>query len=169
METLQELPILIESVQSLFHGTMRYDVEQYRAKLIHRQELLAWGRSLEPSKDAEFQWSGQSQCARSRLRNISPRPLFSTAPLKERAQQLGGRFASLIAQLVDVGDDRVAAMDAAGVDVQALSLTAPGVEQLDVEEAKSFARARTPSRRPSAIRPDFSAWPRCRSPIPRRR
>jgi predicted TIM-barrel fold metal-dependent hydrolase len=33
-----------------------------------------------------------------------------------------------------------AAMDAAGVDVQALSLTAPGVEQLEVEEAKTFAR-----------------------------
>jgi predicted TIM-barrel fold metal-dependent hydrolase len=32
-------------------------------------------------------------------------------------------------------------MDAAGVDVQALSLTSPGVEQLDVEEAKAFARS----------------------------
>ena len=31
-------------------------------------------------------------------------------------------------------------MDAAGVDVQALSLTAPGVEQLEAEEAKPFAR-----------------------------
>jgi predicted TIM-barrel fold metal-dependent hydrolase len=46
---------------------------------------------------------------------------------------------ALLAQLVDVGDGRVAAMDAAGVDVQALSLTAPGVEQLEVEEAKSIA------------------------------
>ena len=60
--------------------------------------------------------------------------------LKDRAQQLGGRFAALVAQLIDVGDGRVAAMDAASVDVQALSLTAPGVEQLDVEEAKTFAR-----------------------------
>ena len=31
-------------------------------------------------------------------------------------------------------------MDAAGVDVQALSLTAPGVEQLEAEEAKAVAR-----------------------------
>ena len=61
--------------------------------------------------------------------------------LKERAEQLGGRFAALVDQLVEIGDGRVAAMDAAKVDVQALSLTAPGVEQLDVEEAKTFARS----------------------------
>jgi uncharacterized protein len=70
-------------------------------------------------------------------------PAFLDGPdrrLKERAEQLGGRFAALIDQLVDIGDGRVAAMDSAGVDVQALSLTAPGVEQLEVEEAKSFAR-----------------------------
>jgi uncharacterized protein len=61
--------------------------------------------------------------------------------LKEQAERAGGRFAALIAELLDVDDGRVAAMDAAGVDVQALSLTAPGVEQLEVEEAKSFARS----------------------------
>ena len=71
-------------------------------------------------------------------------PAFLDGPhrqLKERAEQLGGRFAALVDQLLDVGDGRVAAMDAAKVDVQALSLTAPGVEQLDVEEAKAFARS----------------------------
>ncbi len=70
-------------------------------------------------------------------------PAFLDGPdrrLKERAEQVGGRFAALIAQLVDIGDGRVAAMDAAGIDMQALSLTAPGVEQLEIEEAKSFAR-----------------------------
>jgi uncharacterized protein len=61
--------------------------------------------------------------------------------LKEQAAEIGGRFAALIDQLVDIGDDRVSAMDTASVDVQALSLTAPGVEQLDVEEAKTFARS----------------------------
>src|ERR1700722_19902961 len=61
--------------------------------------------------------------------------------LKEQAAEVGGRFPALIAQLVDIGDGRVSAMDAARVDVQALSLTAPGVEQLDVEEAKTFARS----------------------------
>ena len=59
--------------------------------------------------------------------------------LKERAERTGGTLASLVSQLVDVGDGRVAAMDAAGVDLQALSLTAPGVEQLDAEEANILA------------------------------
>jgi len=70
-------------------------------------------------------------------------PAFLDGPdrrLKERAEQVGGRFAKLVADLLDIGDGRVAAMDAAGVEVQALSLTAPGVEQLEVEEAKTFAR-----------------------------
>jgi predicted TIM-barrel fold metal-dependent hydrolase len=61
--------------------------------------------------------------------------------LKERAEQVGGRFAKLVADLLDIGEGRVAAMDAAKVDMQALSLTAPGVEQLEVEEAKAFARS----------------------------
>ncbi len=60
--------------------------------------------------------------------------------LKERAEQSGGRLTALVAQLIDVGDGRIAAMDAAGIDVQALSLTSPGVEQLEVEEAKAVAR-----------------------------
>jgi uncharacterized protein len=45
-------------------------------------------------------------------------------------KRAGRRFAALIAQLVDVDDGRVAAMDAAGMDVQALSLASLGVEQL---------------------------------------
>jgi hypothetical protein len=38
--------------------------------------------------------------------------------LKQQAAEVGGRFAALIDQLVDMGDGRVAAMDAAGVDVR---------------------------------------------------
>jgi uncharacterized protein len=70
-------------------------------------------------------------------------PAFLDGPhreFKERAERAGGRLAAVLAQLADVGDGRVAAMDAAGVDVQALSLTAPGVEQLKGEEAKRIAR-----------------------------
>ena len=102
-------------------------------------------------------------------------PAFLDGPvrgLKERAEQVGGRFAALVDNLVDIGEGRVAAMDAAGVTMQALSLTAPGVEQLDVEEAKAFAReARTPRsrKRSGAIRRGSSAWRRCRSPIRRPR
>jgi uncharacterized protein len=71
-------------------------------------------------------------------------PAFLDGPgrrLKEQARQVGGRFAALIDQLVDMGDGRVAAMDAAGVTMQGLSLTAPGLEQLNAEEAKAFARS----------------------------
>jgi len=42
-------------------------------------------------------------------------------PLKERAETSGGGLAALVGQLVDIGDGRVAAMDAARIDVQALS------------------------------------------------
>lgn len=48
--------------------------------------------------------------------------------------------ASLIEQLLDVGEGRIAGMDAAGIDVQVLSLTAPGVEQLEPAEAVALAR-----------------------------
>ena len=61
--------------------------------------------------------------------------------LKERAEETGGRLATLVADLLDLDEGRIAAMDAARIDVQALSLTSPGVEQLPVEEAKIFARA----------------------------
>ena len=71
-------------------------------------------------------------------------PAFMDGPgrrLKERAAQTGGRLAGLVTGLLDLGDGRIAAMDAAGVDVQALSLTSPGVEQLPLDEAKTIARA----------------------------
>jgi hypothetical protein len=51
------------------------------------------------------------------------------------------RAVLLIKQLCDLGDDRIAAMDAAGIDVQVLSLTSPGAEQLDAPEAVAFAAA----------------------------
>ena len=44
-------------------------------------------------------------------------------------------------RLLDLGADRVRAMDAAGVNVQVLSLTAPGVQNLDPEEAVALARS----------------------------
>jgi predicted TIM-barrel fold metal-dependent hydrolase len=70
-------------------------------------------------------------------------PAFMNGPgrwLKDRAERMGGRLASIVAELLDIGDGRLAAMDAAGIDVQALSLTEPGVEQLEGEEARAVAR-----------------------------
>src|SRR5215203_5260235 len=49
-------------------------------------------------------------------------------------------YAKLIEQLCDLGEGRITAMDAAGIDVQVLSLTSPGVEQLEAAEAVAFAR-----------------------------
>lgn len=46
----------------------------------------------------------------------------------------------LVGRLCDLGDRRIADMDAAGIDVQVLSLVAPGVEQLDSAMATDMAR-----------------------------
>jgi hypothetical protein len=43
-------------------------------------------------------------------------------------------------QLCDIGEGRIAQMDASGIDVQVLSLNTPGVEQLDAPEAVPLAR-----------------------------
>ncbi len=50
------------------------------------------------------------------------------------------RFASLTEELTDIGDGRIAAMDAAGIDLQILSLTSPGTEQLPSEGSITVAR-----------------------------
>jgi predicted TIM-barrel fold metal-dependent hydrolase len=49
-------------------------------------------------------------------------------------------FPPLVAQLCDIDAGRIAAMDAAGIDVQVLSLTSPGVEQLEAADAVAVAR-----------------------------
>ena len=75
-------------------------------------------------------------------------PGFMDGPghdLKEMARaaqahpQVMGRFANLVNQLTDIGEKRIAEMDGAGIDVQVLSLTSPGVEQLQAEAAVSLA------------------------------
>src|SRR5215217_3399511 len=76
-------------------------------------------------------------------------PAFMEGPgqdLKAQAEaacehpQVAASYAKLIEQLCDLDAGRIAAMDAAGIDVQVLSLTFPGVEQLDAAEAVAFAR-----------------------------
>jgi len=60
--------------------------------------------------------------------------------LREQARQVGGRAERLMRDLCDIGEGRIAQMDAAGIDVQVISLTAPGVEQLEATEAAALAR-----------------------------
>jgi uncharacterized protein len=70
-------------------------------------------------------------------------PGFFNGPgrgLLERITALGDRMAQIREQLSDVGERRIAEMDAARIDVQVLSLNAPGVEQLDAGEAAALAR-----------------------------
>ena len=48
---------------------------------------------------------------------------------------------ALTAKLVDVGDHRLRVMDDAGIDMQVLSVTAPGTQQVPVEHAAGLSRA----------------------------
>ncbi|MGC2592992.1 MAG: hypothetical protein WA425_13875, partial [Xanthobacteraceae bacterium] len=55
--------------------------------------------------------------------------------LKDQAERYNSsRAVKLIEQLCDIGDKRLAEMDAAGIDMQVLSLTSPGTEQLATAE-----------------------------------
>jgi uncharacterized protein len=60
--------------------------------------------------------------------------------LKDQARQVGSRAERLMGDLCDLGEGRIAQMDAAGIDMQVISLTAPGVEQLEAAEALALAR-----------------------------
>ena len=60
--------------------------------------------------------------------------------LKEAARNVSSQAPKLFDQLCDLGDARIAEMDAAGIDVQVLSLTTPGVEQLAAADAIEPAR-----------------------------
>jgi uncharacterized protein len=70
-------------------------------------------------------------------------PAFLGGPgrdLKEQAEKYNNaRAIRLITQLCDLGDKRIEEMDRAGIDMQILSLTAPGVEQLEASEALAMA------------------------------
>ncbi len=70
-------------------------------------------------------------------------PAFLEGPgrhIREASKTPGSPIAKAFEQLCDVGEKRIAAMDAAGIDVQILSLTSPGVEQLEAREAVVAAR-----------------------------
>jgi len=71
-------------------------------------------------------------------------PAFLTGPgRKLREQPLLPRSVgskNLIEELSDLGKNRIAEMDAAGIDLQVVSLTDPSVQQLDAAAAKDLAR-----------------------------
>lgn len=63
-------------------------------------------------------------------------PAFMEGPGRHLTRQYG---AQRIEELSDLGSRRIADMDEAGIDVQVLSLTAPGIEQTDSTEAVALA------------------------------
>jgi predicted TIM-barrel fold metal-dependent hydrolase len=70
-------------------------------------------------------------------------PAFDTGPGKqfmERMRNSGPRGPRICEMLQEVGDRRIAEMDAAGIDVQVLSLNSPGVEQADVADQIAVTR-----------------------------
>ena len=58
----------------------------------------------------------------------------------DRFRNSGPRGTLIAERLFEVGDKRVAEMDAAGIDMQVLSLNSPGVEQAEPAEAIACAR-----------------------------
>jgi len=60
--------------------------------------------------------------------------------LKAQALKFGAAAAKLFERLCDVGEERIAEMDAAKIDMQVLSLTSPGTEQIAGADATAFAR-----------------------------
>jgi uncharacterized protein len=59
---------------------------------------------------------------------------------RDRALQYRGAAEKLFEQLRDVGEKRIADMDAAGIDMQVLSLNYPGTEQLEAADAVVVAQ-----------------------------
>jgi predicted TIM-barrel fold metal-dependent hydrolase len=72
---------------------------------------------------------------------ISPGYADGPGPnLRENAKRGGDRMAKVFEQLADLGKDRIALMDEAGIDMQVLSISSPGTEQLEASEAIKVAR-----------------------------
>jgi hypothetical protein len=70
-------------------------------------------------------------------------PAFMEGPgkaMKEQIKVMGPTGQDLLDRLCDLGDRRISEMDAAGIDMQVLSLTAPGVEQLEPDVAVTLAK-----------------------------
>lgn len=67
-------------------------------------------------------------------------PTPTPARLAMTADTQGRLLHNVAAELLDLGDSRIAAMDKAGIDMQVLSLTAPGPQGYPAEAAIAIAR-----------------------------
>lgn len=60
--------------------------------------------------------------------------------LVKESQNPESYISNILEELCDIGKKRIAAMDAAGIDMQVLSLTSPGTEQLNAADATVLAK-----------------------------
>jgi hypothetical protein len=67
-------------------------------------------------------------------------PGRSMKEMYTKAASLIPSYANIVGNLTDLGEKRIAAMDAAGIEMQVLSLTAPGVQQLNETDAVNLTR-----------------------------
>jgi uncharacterized protein len=74
------------------------------------------------------------------VRTITLEEHFATPAFVDGPGRTLNARTDIVEPLLDVGEGRIGEMDAAGVDVQVLSLTAPGVEQLEAADAVAMAR-----------------------------
>ena len=74
------------------------------------------------------------------MRTIALEEHFATPEFVDGPGRYLQPYPEIVERLCELGDERIARMDEAGIDVQLLSLTAPGVEQLDADESTAFAR-----------------------------
>lgn len=139
-----------------------------------------WIRVPSPRMSIEGNGSGRGEVnghadhhARRALCNAACFRRPRTGPERAGGDVQNARALKLIPQLCDLGDKRIAEIDAAGIDMQIVSVTGPRVEQLDGAEAtalaaetKDLSRARSRSirRASAALR---RCRPRCRTRITR--
>ncbi len=85
--------------------------------------------------------SNAPKAAGTKIRTITLEEHFATpAFLDGPGVRTKERPQAFLDQLCDLGERRIADMDAEGIDVQVLSLTSPGVDQLDATAAVKLAR-----------------------------